>query len=147
MKIKIGNYVFGLLLALSFTASAQKSHVEWVKINPEKIQLAKNRPAPSDFVRQINLVLDLREKENLTYYTESNGFFAQQSESSTLIDYKSPLRKKLSTNHQKSNTTTAVKQNMVLQKPVKVLANHHPKLLHHLFYHLPIKLIMHLLFL
>ena len=74
MISKIGKYTFGFL-AILLTSGCATNNFEWVKLNPEKIQLAKSRTPYSDNIRQVNLVFQLKEKENVIYYPESNGFF------------------------------------------------------------------------
>ena len=77
MISKIGKYTFGFL-AILLTSGCATSNFEWVKVNPEKIQLAKSRTPYSDNIRQVNLVFQLKEKENVIYYPESNGFFTPE---------------------------------------------------------------------
>ena len=94
MKIKRGKYTFGLLAMLFFTACASQNQFEWVKINPDKINLSKTREPQSNIVRQVNLVLALKEKEKVTYYSEPNGFFAEQNNVEA-ESFKSPLQKNI----------------------------------------------------
>lgn len=94
MIIKIGKYVFGLLAILLATGCAT-TNFEWVKINPEKIQLAKQRAPYSDNVRQVNLVLQLKSKDSVFYYPESSGFFATDETKVEFVSQQKPLRKNI----------------------------------------------------
>lgn len=118
MKIRIGNYVFGFLAMLLFTACA-KNHFEWVKINPEKIYLAKSREPQTDFVRQINIVLDLKEKGTVTYYTEPSGFFATQTENLKPENYKSQIKKNVTKSTKANKQVVNFNKALVLPKVAK----------------------------
>ncbi len=92
MSIKIAKYIVGFLVILLTTGCAT-TNFEWVKINPEKIQLAKKTVSYSDKVRQVNIVLQLKEKDNVLYYPESDGFFVSQESKTEVAVNKSPLQK------------------------------------------------------
>ncbi|RKD20284.1 hypothetical protein BCY91_01305 [Pelobium manganitolerans] len=77
MLIKTGKYCFLIVLALLSTACAQNGF-EWVKINPDKINLAQTREPYSADVKQVNLIWQLQEKGSVVYYPESDGFFSPQ---------------------------------------------------------------------
>ncbi|MFC5283631.1 hypothetical protein [Pedobacter alpinus] len=119
MKIRIGKYHFGLLALLLFSACAKKGHFEWVKVNPDKIQLAKERQPQTDFVRQVNLVLELKEKEKTTYYTESSGFFAAQSENLNPENYKSSLQKNIAKSNTKHKKVIKVDKAHISSNPLE----------------------------
>jgi hypothetical protein len=95
MIIKIGKYIFGFLAILLATGCAT-TNFEWVKINPEKIQLAKSRAPYSDNIRQVNMILQLKEKEQVLYYPESNGFFAEDQSKAEYANNQSSLQKNIS---------------------------------------------------
>lgn len=77
MVTKIGKYIFGMIAILLATGCA-KPNFEWVKINPEKIQLAKSSTPYSDQVRRVNVVWQLKSKDTVFNYPESNGFFVAE---------------------------------------------------------------------
>lgn len=94
---KIGRYALGLLTLTVITSCAQNTF-EWVKINPDKIILAKSRAPYSAEVRQVNLTVALKEKGNTVYYSESDGFFAEKAIKTEVVSITAPLRKKADRN-------------------------------------------------
>lgn len=120
MKIRKGPYLLGLLVLLLFASCASNNHFEWVKINPDKINLAKNRAPQNNTVKQIHLTLGLKEKEREVYYTEPNGFFAEQNAASE-DTYKSPLQKNISRSFNKAKPSV-YKTNTTAKKPNELAA-------------------------
>lgn len=98
MIIKIGKYAFGFL-GILLTSGCAASSFEWVKVNPEKIQLAKSRAPYNDSVRQVNLVFQLKEKDNVVYYAESSGFFAPENNTTELAGKALPLKHNIKKSH------------------------------------------------
>ncbi len=126
MIIKIGKYIFGFIAMLLATGCAT-TNFEWVKINPEKIQLAKNSAPYSDEVRRVSMVWQLKSKDTVLYYPESSGFFApEETKVKSFTNKQRPLQKNINksqsthTKHFKaSNTTTltAKKKPVVVNQP------------------------------
>lgn len=116
MIIKIGKYTVGLLAVLLATGCAT-TNFEWVKINPEKIQLAKKTAPYSDKVKQVSLVLQLKEKDMVLYYPESNGFFETAESKTEAVSNKSPLQ----TNIKKGNRFAKIFKAQPLKATVQEL--------------------------
>lgn len=98
MIIKIGKYIFGWLALLLVTGCAT-TNFEWVKINPEKIQLAKERSPYSDEIRRVNMVLQLKAKDSVFYYPESSGFFAKDNTEAPFVPVQRTQRKNIKKSH------------------------------------------------
>ncbi len=79
MRIRILTLILGLLVIGVSNACAQ-NRFEWVKVNPETIHLSKPPEAQSNSVRYVNLFIQLKEKDRVISYPESDGFFAAQKE-------------------------------------------------------------------
>ncbi|MBK0382908.1 hypothetical protein I5M32_08040 [Pedobacter sp. SD-b] len=75
---KSGKYVLGLLATLMLLSSCARNY-EWININPEKIQKARKYVPQSDTVNQVDITIDLKEKDKTVYYDQSSGFFADQT--------------------------------------------------------------------
>ncbi len=105
MIIKIGTYTFGFL-AILFTTGCATSNFEWVKVNPEKIQLAKSRAPYSENTRQVNLVFQLKEKDTEVYYPESNGFFESDGKKAEAVEKSSALKRNIKKSQHHANSAS-----------------------------------------
>ncbi|OAQ38559.1 hypothetical protein A5893_14175 [Pedobacter psychrophilus] len=76
-----GRYILGLLATLMVLSSCRNNY-EWININPEKIQKARKYVPQSEKVNQVDITIDLKEKDKTVYYSEPTGFFADQEKSS-----------------------------------------------------------------
>lgn len=94
INMKIVTYTFGFL-ALLFTSGCASSNFEWIKINPDKVHLAKNSAPYSENIRRVNLVFQLKEKDTEVYYSESEGFFASDGKSAESVEMLSALKQNI----------------------------------------------------
>ena len=67
-------YSFFVLIALLVSACANRATFEWIKINPDKIKEANTRVAYRNGIRNIDLMLDLKEKSIPIYYESPEAF-------------------------------------------------------------------------
>ncbi|WP_017260131.1 hypothetical protein [Pedobacter arcticus] len=125
MIIKIGKYIVGLLAVLLATGCAT-TNFEWVKINPEKIQLAKKTAPYSDKVRQVSMVLQLKEKDMVLYYPESNGFFELAESKSEIATHRSTLQNNIKKSNRFAKAFKAQPLKVTVQVPEKVLNKPQP---------------------
>lgn len=122
MIIKISNYTLGFL-AILLTTGCATSKFEWVKVNPEKIQLAKSRVPYNDNIRQVNLVFKLKEKENIVYYPESNGFFEPEGGISEPANKNSPLKQNIKQSQYKIKGFIAKKATSAQKIPIETVVS------------------------
>jgi hypothetical protein len=76
--IKGFKIVFAFLLILSI-AGCTKKRYEWVKINPEKLHLAKTAKPYSESVRRVNIYISARQKAEILVYTDADTFLQQDA--------------------------------------------------------------------
>jgi hypothetical protein len=75
MKVTLKKYILVVLGLFMLTACRQ--NFEWVNINPEKL-IAASKAAPyQKGVRNVNMTLDLKEKQKETYYNTPEEYIAQ----------------------------------------------------------------------
>ena len=74
--IKGFKIVFTFLLMLCIAGCTSKRY-EWVKINPEKLHLAKTAKPYSESVRKVNIYISARQKAELLIYTDADTFLQQ----------------------------------------------------------------------
>ncbi len=104
MMYKTRRYFLGIM-ALAMVLTSCRNNYEWININPEKIQKAKKYVPQSEKVNQVDITIDLKEKDNTVYYNEPTGFFADQVKGSSLTN---------NTSNQKKKTESAVKKSKYL---------------------------------
>ena len=75
MKVTLKKYIL-VVLGL-FMLTACRENFEWVNINPEKL-IAASKAAPyHKGVRNVNMTLELKEKQKETYYNNPEEYIAQ----------------------------------------------------------------------
>ncbi len=87
--------IIAFLLILSI-AGCTKKRYEWVKINPEKLHLAKTAKPYSENVRKVNIYISARQKAEILVYDEADTFFQEN-----VVEPTSPL--KVNPKQKKSN--------------------------------------------
>ncbi|MBC7653944.1 MAG: hypothetical protein H7098_05645 [Oligoflexus sp.] len=93
---KTRGYILGLI-ALLMVLSSCRNNYEWININPEKIQKARKYVPQSDKVNQVDITIDLKEKDKTVYYNEPIGFFADHEKGTlTKIPYTEKKKSKSS---------------------------------------------------
>lgn len=131
MSFKIGKYIIGFLAMLLATGCAT-TNFEWIKVNPDKIQLAKNTAPYSDNIRRVDMVFELKEKDRVLYYPEPNGFFASEQSNQNQTNNKYPIKKninrgirfkKATESKQEKSVQIAVKQKSVADQPKPAVKN------------------------
>lgn len=71
--IKGFKIVFTFLLILSIAGCTSKRY-EWVKVNPEKLHLAKTAKPYSESVRRVNIYINAKHKAELLVYEDADTF-------------------------------------------------------------------------
>ncbi len=72
--IKGFKIVFTFILILSIAGCTSKRY-EWVKINPEKLHLAKTAKPYSENVKRVNIYISARQKAEVLVYNDMDTFF------------------------------------------------------------------------
>nr|MBC7613582.1 hypothetical protein [Pseudopedobacter sp.] len=68
------------ILSLLLMISCARQNFEWIKINPDKIILAKNTMPFTERVKNVDMTLQMQEKSEPVYYNESNTYFNQNKD-------------------------------------------------------------------
>jgi hypothetical protein len=110
MKVTLKKYILVVLGLFMLTACRQ--NFEWVNINPEKL-IAASKAAPyQKGVRNVNITLDLKEKQKETYYNTTEEYIAQNpapvspTKSSSKNRYKSVIKSNPQINEQSVSTVS-----------------------------------------
>lgn len=98
---KTRRHILGLI-GLLMVLSSCRNNYEWININPEKILKARKYVPQSDKVNQVDITIDLKEKDKTVYYNEPTGFFADQAKE-VLANNSSTSKKKTRTSIKKNN--------------------------------------------
>ena len=99
---KTRGYFLGLI-ALIMVLSSCRNNYEWININPEKIQKAKKYVPQSEKVNQVDISIDLKEKDKTVYYSEPTGFFGDQAKGTSDSSSSTSKKKTKSASKKKGN--------------------------------------------
>lgn len=70
--------VFTFLLILSMASCTSKRY-EWVKINPEKLHLAKTAKPYSESIRRVNIYISAKQKAEILIYEDADTFLQKNT--------------------------------------------------------------------
>jgi F0F1-type ATP synthase assembly protein I len=68
------------IVSLLLMVSCARQNFEWIKINPDKIILARNTMPFTERVKNVDMTLQMQEKSEPVYYNESNTYFNQNKD-------------------------------------------------------------------
>ena len=118
-------YVLGFIVMLLFSACAQKATFEWIKVNPEKVNIATIAEPYPTTIRNVSIIIDLKEKENTEFYNNSTGFFSSIESENKVVStskYTSPLKNNIAKSrvkHQSKVYSAKSSSNHIKLAPLK----------------------------
>jgi hypothetical protein len=116
MMVILKKYSVSLFVLLLFSACRQ--NFEWININPDKLILASKSTPYQKGVRQVDLNLDLKEKEKRIYFESPEAYISMQPAASTdVVKPKATIKKNKKT---KSDASIIITPTKALQPDVKV---------------------------
>ena len=111
------------ILSLLLMVSCARQNFEWIKINPDKIILARNTMPFTERVKNVDMTLQMQEKSEPVYYNESNTYFNQNKDkiaSTTTSEIKTKATSKAYTIKNTSTKTIHLNTNNALNKNTNV---------------------------